>query len=423
MAQRELHEGLGIDWDATRRMAEINAAYQALRSRATGGAGTPARDAGAAGGSGPAGRAPGAARPSGPPPPPPTRPVTARLDTTDLFRQRNATTTPAGGGYRHRPRAPAAHRRATWGEAEEPRASDPTGPLQRVRSRRASRRPLPEIGAALATRIVFGKFHGRTLGEIVAQEPTYLQWVERTITRDPDLVAARPPRAELRPAAGRPRPAGPMPRAPREGTRTGTLIGVHAKRRREDPRESPRPDKSAATVADRACGPEIRGYSTRARSPRGHQMTLPAASSKVGVSRRSGPWPTPQGCPGGSRRRLHQEDTHVAGTRLCDVRPVSGRERSVACMHRPMTDVPGRCPHRRGCPHCGPDHPACHAPRGLARRRMGVWPGTLLACFEQSAGAASSWWPRPWSLPRAAARRLRHRSTPQRRAAASTGRR
>jgi hypothetical protein len=37
---------------------------------------------------------------------------------------------------------------------------------------------------------VFGKFHGRTLGEIAALERTYLEWVERTITRDPDLVAA-----------------------------------------------------------------------------------------------------------------------------------------------------------------------------------------------------------------------------------------
>src|SRR5487761_2539092 len=75
MAQRDPHEVLGIDrdasqatvkaaWrrlarehhpdlaadsserrDATRRMAEINAAYQALRSRATGGAAPPAADA------------------------------------------------------------------------------------------------------------------------------------------------------------------------------------------------------------------------------------------------------------------------------------------------------------------------------------------------------------------------------------------
>ena len=37
---------------------------------------------------------------------------------------------------------------------------------------------------------MFGKFHGSTLGEIAALERTYLEWVERTITRDPDLVAA-----------------------------------------------------------------------------------------------------------------------------------------------------------------------------------------------------------------------------------------
>jgi hypothetical protein len=223
MAQRDPHEVLGVDrdasqatvkaaWrrlarehhpdlagdaaarrDATRRMAEINAAYQALRAGAggrPGRSGTPGGGAGTAGGQAPGQGAPDAARPSGPPPPPPSRPVTARFDTTHLFRQRNATTTPAGGGYRHRPRAPIALRRATWGEAEKPRASDPTGPLQRVRARRGAHRPLPSLDAALATEIVFGKFHGRTLGEIEALEPTYLEWLERTITRDPDLVAA-----------------------------------------------------------------------------------------------------------------------------------------------------------------------------------------------------------------------------------------
>jgi hypothetical protein len=184
--------------DATRRMAEINAAYQAIRSATGGRGGTPERDvpgahasgpsASGAGAPGPTG--PGTARTAGPPPPPPTRPVTARLDTTDLFRQRNATTTPAGGGYRHRPRVDGRLKRATWGEAEPPRASDPTGPLQRVRSRRAVHRPLPDLATALATRIAFGKFHGRTLAEIARLEPSYLVWVERTITRDPDLVAA-----------------------------------------------------------------------------------------------------------------------------------------------------------------------------------------------------------------------------------------
>ena len=195
---REHHPDLAADAaarrDATRRMAEINAAYQALRagpSGRTGMSGTPGGGSAPNAGPGPGrGPAPEAARPSGPPPPPPSRPVTARFDTTHLFRQRNATTTPAGGGYRHRPRAPIALRRATWGEAEEPRASDPTGPLERVRARRGARRPLPNLRTALATEIVFGKFHGRTLGEIDALEPTYLEWLERTITRDPDLVAA-----------------------------------------------------------------------------------------------------------------------------------------------------------------------------------------------------------------------------------------
>ena len=215
---REHHPDLAADSatrrDATRRMAEINAAYQALRSgrRRTSRHARPGCRGGRRAGSGRGTLRPEAPRPSGPPPPPPTRPVTARLDTTDLFRPRNATTTPAGGGFRHRPRPPMHLRRATWGQAEEPRASDPTGPLHRVRARRAARRPLPDLDAALATRIVFGKFHGRTLGEIAALEPTYLQWVERTITRDPDLVAAARVVLDL-PASPPPSPAiGPRTR-------------------------------------------------------------------------------------------------------------------------------------------------------------------------------------------------------------------
>src|ERR1700690_845334 len=96
---RERHPDLAGDSaarrDATRRMAEINAAYQALRSAPGGRAGTAghagagggAAGAGAAGGGAPAPPGRGPAPPAAPPPPPPTRPVTARLDTTDLFRQ------------------------------------------------------------------------------------------------------------------------------------------------------------------------------------------------------------------------------------------------------------------------------------------------------------------------------------------------
>jgi hypothetical protein len=38
--------------------------------------------------------------------------------------------------------------------------------------------------------IEFGKFHGHTLGQIAAFEPSYIVWLARTIARDPDLVAA-----------------------------------------------------------------------------------------------------------------------------------------------------------------------------------------------------------------------------------------
>ena len=36
--------------------------------------------------------------------------------------------------------------------------------------------------------VTFGKFHGRTLGEIEELEPSYVRWIARTITRDPDLL-------------------------------------------------------------------------------------------------------------------------------------------------------------------------------------------------------------------------------------------
>ena len=46
--------------------------------------------------------------------------------------------------------------------------------------------------------MTFGKFHGHTLGQIAAFEPSYIDWVSGTITRDPELVAAaRVVRAEL----------------------------------------------------------------------------------------------------------------------------------------------------------------------------------------------------------------------------------
>ncbi len=191
---REHHPDLAVDATerraATRRMAEINAAYNELRG-AVGpitGRGRPGTTRAPAG-EGPASPAGERATPSGPPPPPKTRPVTARFDTSGLYQPRNATTTPRGDGYRHHPRGtrPPGARPA---EAEPPRASDPTGPLERLRSRRGRRRSLPELEDARATTVAFGKFHGRTLGEIAAVEPSYVSWLARAITRDPDLLDA-----------------------------------------------------------------------------------------------------------------------------------------------------------------------------------------------------------------------------------------
>ena len=43
---------------------------------------------------------------------------------------------------------------------------------------------------ALDHAVEFGKFHGHTLGQIAAFEPSYVDWLAGTVTRDPDLVAA-----------------------------------------------------------------------------------------------------------------------------------------------------------------------------------------------------------------------------------------
>lgn len=154
---------------ATRRMAEINRAYAELRDA------LPAEPDHAGRGDG---------RSAWPPEPPPTRPVTARVDTTATFRPRNTTTGPR---LRHEPRPPATSDRL---QREPLRASQPNGPLSR-RTQRNFRPPEPpSLEAARAWPIEFGKFHGHTLGQVADFEPTYIDWLAKTISRDPDLVAA-----------------------------------------------------------------------------------------------------------------------------------------------------------------------------------------------------------------------------------------
>ena len=160
---------------ANRRMAEINTAYETLIARSG-----PARQSAADA----AGR-----RRGGPPPDRPTRPVTARLDTTDVLRPRNATT--AGrDGARARPLPGQPPMRSRSGNLGPRRASDPNGPLVRSRDRRFRPPVAPTLEAATATMLGFGKFHGHTLGEVAAFEPSYIDWLATTVLRDPDLVTA-----------------------------------------------------------------------------------------------------------------------------------------------------------------------------------------------------------------------------------------
>lgn len=154
---------------ATRRMAEINRAYAELRSAWMDGAN---------------GNGNGKTRVQWPPPERPTRPVTGRVDTTATFRPRNTTTGPRVRPMGHAPL------RADRLQREPLRASQPTGPLSRRRQRNFRPPEPPSLAAARATEVVFGKFHGHTLGQIADFEPTYIDWLARTISRDPDLVAA-----------------------------------------------------------------------------------------------------------------------------------------------------------------------------------------------------------------------------------------
>jgi len=175
---------------ATRRMVEINDAYAALTRGGTTGSrrswGSADRGDGRDGAAPP----PGAARRGGPPRARPTRPVTARVDTSETFRPRNQPLRPTNGVpprpvLRNQPPF-----RTSGDEREPPRASTPTGPLNRSRIRDFRPPPFPPLADAMEFELGFGKFHGHTLGQVAAFEPSYIDWLASTITRDPDLIAA-----------------------------------------------------------------------------------------------------------------------------------------------------------------------------------------------------------------------------------------
>jgi len=202
---RELHpDRAGTDAvetaDRTRRMARVNAAYDLLRDagrRAIYDAAHPvpawSHPGGRTGATAGRDAAAGTGRPGDAASPTPPRPITGRFDTTRAFHRRNATTT--NGAVPLRGQRPVSARERAAGP-EPLRASEPTGPM---RSRLTRRRPsLPSLEESLAAPLEFGKFRGHTLGEVAAFEPTYIDWIARTITRDRELVmCARVIRADL----------------------------------------------------------------------------------------------------------------------------------------------------------------------------------------------------------------------------------
>jgi DnaJ domain len=171
---REHHPDLARDDAAaaersTRRMAEINRAYAELRQGWGSGGGPDQRRNGGH---------------AGPPPPKPSRPVTGRVDTTSTFRPRNQTMGPRAQPAGQRPVQADRLRR------EPLRASQPNGAINRGRLRNFRPPTPPSLEEAKGRVIEFGKFHGHTLGSIADFEPTYIDWLAKTISRDPDLVAA-----------------------------------------------------------------------------------------------------------------------------------------------------------------------------------------------------------------------------------------
>jgi curved DNA-binding protein CbpA len=196
----------------TTRMARINAAYDLLRDpvrRARYDASPEARrargaDAMAGRGAGGNGRRRGpfgADRPAGPPPPPPSRPITGRFDMSATFLRRNTT-------LRDGPTSLRGHIPVDWRMRQagrDLRASTPTGPVRRSPGQPP---PTPTLSEANDTVLGFGRFHGLTLGEVARLEPTYIDWIASTVTRDRDLVVrARVVAADLdaRGVARRPR--------------------------------------------------------------------------------------------------------------------------------------------------------------------------------------------------------------------------
>ena len=175
---------------SARLMAEINDAYRELRDPERRArhreAAVRMRGSGPARAGGEAGEWPMPPRRTRVPEPRHVRPVTARIDTSSLLRPRNTVLEEHGSALRGWPPRP---RRM---EDRQPlRASTPTGPTHRRPGPNLDSE-MPSFEAAIGHRLNFGKFAGLTLGEVGLVEPSYVDWIARTIDRDAELrLAAR----------------------------------------------------------------------------------------------------------------------------------------------------------------------------------------------------------------------------------------
>ena len=103
------------------------------------------------------------------------------------------------GSVERRTRCPGSHRCGqTSPDARRRGRPIPNGPLVRDRVRGFKRPTPPTLAVASAHVLEFGKFHGHTLGEVAAFEPSYVDWLVGTVMRDPDMAAsARVVQADL----------------------------------------------------------------------------------------------------------------------------------------------------------------------------------------------------------------------------------
>ena len=198
LARRHHPDLIGDDPEAaqraTRRMAEINTAYAALtRAGETQEAQRRAASRRANGAAGAGGRHRGAR-------------AADRRRRRRRRRSRAGSTSRAtssrGTRRRRRPgsRIPLSGQPPLRWDRSTPelRASQPSGPMEIRRDPRYVPPVAPPLDDALVLEVEFGKFHGHTLGEIAAFEPSYIDWLAGTLTRDPELaLAARVIRDEL----------------------------------------------------------------------------------------------------------------------------------------------------------------------------------------------------------------------------------